>query len=97
MWFHDSYASLRVEGGVPMLITMLVLVVVVALGLLSRKKTVNKNLLAAEAGIIVILVCAWKLGEVFFTAPTFLLLGAAIYERLTSPIGSPGLSVGAEG
>ena len=57
MWFHDSYAALLVEGGIPMFAVMLLLVGGVALGLLSRRQTVRPELRAAEGAIIVLLVC----------------------------------------
>ena len=86
MWFHDSYAALLVEGGIPMFAVMLLLVGGVALGLLSRRQTVHPELRAAEGAIIVLLVCAWQLGEVFFTSIGFFVLGAALYERFGKPL-----------
>ncbi|QMU97384.1 zinc ABC transporter permease [Microbacterium esteraromaticum] len=85
MWFHDSYASLFVEGGYPMLWTMLALVGIAGLGLLSRRRVVSDGLRAAEGALIVALVAAWQLGEVFFTAAVFFALGIAWYERFTAP------------
>lgn len=81
MWFHDSYAALLVEGGIPMFVTMLLLVGGVCLGLLSQRRTVGPDLRAAEGAIIVLLVCAWQLGEVFFTSVGFFVLGVALFER----------------
>ncbi|MEA5153967.1 zinc ABC transporter permease [Raineyella sp.] len=86
MWFHDSYAALRVEGGIPMFVAILVLFGGIGLGLLSVKRQVGSNLCAAEGAIIVLLVCAWQLGEVFFTSLAFLVLGIALYERLSTPL-----------
>lgn len=86
MWFHDSYAALLVEGGIPMFVAVLVLVVGVGLGLLSRQQTAGPNLRAAEAAIIVLLVCAWQLGEVFFTSVAFFVLGIALHERLGNEV-----------
>lgn len=85
MWFHDSYAALLVEGGIPMFVAMLVLVAGVGLGLLSRRRPVGPSLRAAEGAIIVLLVCAWQLGEVFFTSLAFFVLGVAFHERLGRP------------
>lgn len=76
MYFHDSYAALRVEGGIPMMVAMLSLVVLYAGGLL-RESRVSPALACVEGAVIVVLVCAWKLGEVFFTTPAFLVLGLA--------------------
>lgn len=85
MWFHDSYAALYVEGGFMMLIIMLTLVVIVGLGLLSGHRIVSPGLRAAEGALIVVLVTAWQLGEVFFTSAAFLALGVAWYERFCAP------------
>jgi len=85
MWFHDSYAALRVEGGLPMLITMLILVAVLAGGVF-RAASVSPTLAIVEGAVVVVLVCASKLGEVFFTTPSFLLLGLAWGLRYGIPI-----------
>lgn len=85
MWFHDSYAALFVEGGYPMLVGMLFLVVVTGLGLLSTRRMIGAGLRAAEGALIVVLICAWQLGEVFFTSIAFLALGIAWYERFGVP------------
>lgn len=83
--FHDSYDQLRVEGGWPLYVAMLFLVVIVAFGIFGLNKEVSDDQRAIEAGIAVILVCAWKLGEVFFTLPCMFLVGAAIAERYGTP------------
>ncbi|MBN9157277.1 MULTISPECIES: ABC transporter permease [unclassified Microbacterium] len=85
MWFHDSYAALFVEGGFPMLLIVLFLVCIVGLGLFSRRRRVSAGLRAAEGALIVVLVTAWQLGEVFFTSVAFLALGIAWYERFGVP------------
>lgn len=87
--FHNSYALLRVEGGWPLVVAMLVLVVVVALGLFGINKEVSDDQRAVEAGLAVVLVCAWKLGEVFFTLPCLFLVGAAIALRYGKPVAAP--------
>lgn len=87
--FHNSYALLRVEGGWPLVVAMLVLVVVVAFGLFGINKEVSDDQRAVEAGLAVVLVCAWKLGEVFFTLPCLFLVGAAIALRYGRPVAAP--------
>lgn len=84
MWFHDSYAGLFVEGGYPMLWGMLLLVAITGLGLFSVRRPISEGLRAAEGALVVVLVCAWQLGEVFFTSATFLALGVAWYERFAA-------------
>lgn len=88
-FFHDSYAQLRVEGGWPLMILMLSLVVIVAFGLFGINKEASDNQRAIEAGIVVLLVCAWKIGEAFFTLPCLFLVGAAIAERYGTPVVMP--------
>lgn len=94
MWFHDSYASMRIEGGWVMVAIMAVLIGLLGMGLLEQRR-VAEPLLYAEGAIVVILVCAWQLGEVFFTTPAFLVLGMAWRLRLGVPIvqGVEGLAV----
>ncbi|MBS1673008.1 MAG: zinc ABC transporter permease [Actinobacteria bacterium] len=86
MWFHDSYAALFVEGGFPMLLIVLFFVGIVGLGLFSTRRRVSTGLRAAEGALIVVLVTAWQLGEVFFTSVAFLALGIAWYERFGKPV-----------
>lgn len=81
MWFHDSYAALRVEGGYPLLISFVGLMVLVVWGLFDRKPKLSLEERALSAGAVVLLVCAWKLGEVFFTIYTFTVIGARLAQR----------------
>ncbi|MCI1748720.1 MAG: zinc ABC transporter permease [Acidipropionibacterium sp.] len=88
-FFHNSYAQLRVEGGWPLVVAMLMLVVIVAFGIFGINKEVSGDQRAIEAGIVVLLVCAWKIGEAFFTLPCLFLVGAAIAERYGTPVVAP--------
>ena len=85
MWFHNSYQQAFVEGGYLFLGLTLFAFVIVGLGLLSKRWVVPTDLLAAEAAIVVVLVCAWKLGEVFMTLGAFFALGAAVGARFGEP------------
>ena len=76
-FFHSSYDGLRQEGGWVLLV--LVTAVTVWLGLRPMKREVTGfDQLAVEAATIVQLVCAWKLGEVFLSTSSFILLGYAL-------------------
>lgn len=86
MWFHDSYAALRVEGGIPLLVAVVGLFVLVVWGLMDQRTKVSDEQRVVEGAAIAILVCAWKLGEVFFTVPAFIVIGVALCERYGSPI-----------
>ena len=86
MWFHDSYAALRVEGGIPLLVAVVGLFVFVVWGLMDQRTKVSDEQRVVEGAAIAILVCAWKLGEVFFAVPAFSVIGIALCERYGSPI-----------
>lgn len=95
VWFHNSYDQAFVEGGWIFVALTLLAFVVLGLGLLSLRRTVPRELLIAEAGIVVILVCGWKLGEVFMTLAGFIALGLAIGARFGyPPLESEGAPVG---
>lgn len=81
MWFHDSYLQAFAEGGYVFLGITLVVFVIGGVGLFSPRLRVSRELLIAEAAIVTILVCAWKLGEVFMTVGAFIALGIAIGAR----------------
>ncbi|MGD7733218.1 zinc ABC transporter permease [Propionibacteriaceae bacterium G57] len=90
MYFHDSYASLRVEGGWVMVVVVLGLFVLVGMHALNPRRATAEQVVT-EAAIAVVLVCAWKLGEVFFTTPAFLVLGVAMLVHQTTriPVNDP--------
>lgn len=85
MWVHDSFAGLYLEGGIIMAAIVLLIFVIVGFGLLRSGK-VNRDLLIVEASLLVVLVCAWKLGEVFFTTVAFMALAGAISYRYGRPL-----------
>ncbi|QNN82671.1 ABC transporter permease [Brachybacterium sp. Z12] len=75
--FHNSYWSALVEGGWPWLLLVLGITVVLALRPFETRLT--KPELAVQAAAIAVLICAWRLGEVFFTLQWALVVGAAIW------------------
>lgn len=77
--FHNSYLVLIVEGGWVMLICVLALFVAVGFGAGARARAARTSeVVAIEAATIAILLCATRLGEVFFTIPAFLVIGAGL-------------------
>ena len=58
---------------------------VVAGGLFSSR-TLTREALAAESALVVLLVCAWQLGEVFFTSCGFIALGLALRARFSQEL-----------
>lgn len=87
MLFHNSYSGMLVEGGYPLAICFLVLLVVVSGRLFARGTSVSSDAVALEAGVVVTLICAWKLGEVFFTVPCFFILGACLNAHGLTDLG----------
>lgn len=85
-WFHDSYAALRVEGGIPLLVAIAgVLFILLGLQVFSSKRNVTLRARVGEAACFVVLVCAWKLGEVFFSSAAMLVLGFALWAHFAEP------------
>lgn len=84
LWFfHDSYLGLQVEGGLIFLIVIVGIYLLYGLRPLSRRVR-NVETIYVEAATIALLVCAWKLGEVFLSIPGFVLLGYAVKMNLSS-------------
>lgn len=74
-WYHNSYFAAWTEGG--WVFAGVVVAAVVLLGLRpfsNLERTPSR--IAVEASTIVLLVCASKLGEVFISIPSMLLLSA---------------------
>lgn len=95
-YFHNSYQQTFVEGGWPFLLTVIIAFVIIGLGIFDRRVQIPPVLLRLEGAVIVLLICAWKLGEVFMTLGAFLLLGMCLahrfgvkhdpYERTANPL-----------
>ncbi|MCI7455830.1 hypothetical protein [Actinomyces urogenitalis] len=80
-FFHNAYDGLRQEGGWLLLIVFVS--VFVWYGLRPNRHDISSfTQLAVESAVIVELVCAWKLGEVFFSTQTVLLLAAILQVYL---------------
>lgn len=82
LWFfHNSYLVLLVEGGWIMLVCVVALFAVVGFRLGARTPRTDEAI-AVEAATVAVLLCATRLGEVFFTLPAFLLLGIGLLLRV---------------
>ncbi|MDQ4501907.1 hypothetical protein [Sinomonas sp. ASV322] len=75
-FFHDSFLALYVEGGWVALLVVVGLFAVLGLPLFTAPS--RRPHLAFEAGTVVVMTCASKLGEVFLSLPAFLLLGCLL-------------------
>ena len=79
-FFHNSYEALRVEGGVVMLLVVLVAYCVSALGLPGRRPepVTSHEARAVFAATLVVLMCATRLGEVFLAPIGLFLVGVGL-------------------
>lgn len=93
-FFHNSYQQAFVEGGWPFLLTVIIAFVVIGLGVFDRRVKIPPVLLRLEGAVIVLLVCSWKLGEVFMTLGAFLLLGLCMAHRLGVRNGTTSMASG---
>jgi hypothetical protein len=76
-FFHNSYLALVAEGGIVVLITVVGLYAVVGLRLF-RPKIDAQNAVLVSAATVSLLLVSFRLGEVFFTIPGFLILGIGL-------------------
>lgn len=83
-FFHDSYLGLLVEGGWVLLVFTLGVYVWCGFRPLSTSPRTH-SLLIVESTTMALLVCAWKLGEVFLSIPGFVLLAYAVLSRTNIP------------
>jgi hypothetical protein len=82
-FFHNSFWSAQVEGGY----VWLALAVLVTLVVMGRpfKSLMSHELLASQALAVALLLCASRLGEVFFTLWWGLALAYAMHAEATDP------------
>lgn len=76
-FFHNSYLTALVEGGWPWLAVLMLL----TFGVIIRPFTwkLTRSEVIVQAAGVAMLVCATRLGEVFFTWTWAVLLGAALF------------------
>jgi hypothetical protein len=75
-FFHNAYWSLLVEGGWPYLIALVAPLVLINIRPFRRGAPPSALALSAEAGAIVVIVCALRLGEVFGATAAMVTLAA---------------------
>lgn len=91
-FFHNAYWGLLVEGGWLFLAIVLFAFIWVGLNpLRSAKRT--QYMLVIEASVIIILTCSTRLGEVFITVPSAIVLGCAFAVRHIETLSRRGPSV----
>lgn len=91
-FFHNSYFTALVEGGWPWLAVLMLLTCGVIVRPFTSKLTRSEAV--AQAAGVAMLVCATRLGEVFFTSTWAILLGAALYAASPERSGGESASHG---
>lgn len=74
-FFHNSYWSAFVEGGWIWAVALVAITLFVAVRPLSKNRGWNKYQVIAQGLGIALLVCALRLGEVFYTLPWAIVMG----------------------
>ena len=80
-YFHNSYWSALVEGGWPWLLVLVGITVGVGLRPFTQK--LSDGEVICQAATIALLICSWRLGEVFFTATWAIAMACAIYAVIS--------------
>lgn len=83
-FFHNAYWSLLVEGGWPYLVALVAPLVLINIRPFHRGAPPSELALSAEAGAIVVIVCALRLGEVFGATAAMVTLAAGCIGYLQS-------------
>ncbi len=86
-FFHNSYDALIVEGGIVLLVGMLGLYLLAGVGVFTSTDR-NDPRHGVAAGAIVVLLCAFRLGEVFFAPIGLFVVGVGLAltaEKLPAP------------
>lgn len=76
-FFHNSYWALIVEGGLPLLVLLLAALALGGFGV-GAPGRITAVTTTAQASVLVILLVAFRLGEVFLTVPAMVVLGGAM-------------------
>lgn len=76
-FFHNAYWGLITEGGYPLLVLFLALIAFAGFQFFA-KGPASLDARIIEAATVVILLCAFRLGEVFITQPTFIMIGLGL-------------------
>ena len=68
-FFHNSYWSALVEGGWLWMILVVAITVLYIVNVFSGKKTLSAKFYVVQGAGVAIMICASRLGEVFYTWP----------------------------
>lgn len=77
-YFHNSYWSALVEGGWPWMILVVTITMLFIVNIFSGKKTLPPKFYVVQGAGVAIMICASRLGEVFYTWPWAIACGLAL-------------------
>ena len=77
-FFHNSYWSALVEGGWPWMILVVAITLLFIVNVFSGQKTLPAKFYVVQGAGIAIMICASRLGEVFYTWPWAVACGLAL-------------------
>lgn len=78
-WFlHNSYWSALIEGGWPWMILVVTITLLFIVNVFSGKKTLPTKFYVVQGAGVAIMICASRLGEVFYTWPWAIACGLAL-------------------
>ena len=78
-WFlHNSYWSALIEGGWPWMILVVTITLLFIVNVFSGKKTLPLKFYVVQGAGVAIMICAVRLGEVFYTWPWAIACGLAL-------------------
>mgnify|MGYP001738747486 FL=1 len=78
-WFlHNSYWSALIEGGWPWMILVVTITLLFIVNVFSGKKTLTPKFYVVQGAGVAIMICASRLGEVFYTWPWAIACGLAL-------------------
>lgn len=78
-WFlHNSYWSALIEGGWPWMILVVTITLLFIVNVFSGKKTLPTKFYVVQGAGVAIMICASRLGEVFYSWPWAIACGLAL-------------------
>lgn len=77
-FFHNSYWSALVEGGWPWMILVVSITLIIIVNVFSGQKTLPAKFYVVQGTGVAIMICASRLGEVFYTWPWAIACGLAL-------------------
>lgn len=84
-FFHNSYWSAFVEGGWIWMVAIVGITVLVMTNPFIRRCAATHETMIAQATGVVLLIAAWRLGEVFYTVPWALGMAYALRLQMGEP------------